>query len=258
MKIVVLVKDVPDTYGTRTLNPETGLADRSSTEQVMDEINERALEVALRYADRNPDVEVRVLTMGPPASAETARRSLAIGANSAVIVTDDRLAGADLGLTAEVLAAALARMGFDLVMAGNRSTDGSGGVVPAMIAELLDIPCATALNTVDISPDAVSGERVGDGPMMSVTATLPAIVSVTERLPEARFPSLKGTMAAKRKPLDELTLDDLGIEPENAAASRSIVLALSETPPHGAGVKIVDDGDAGLQLADFLVDRKLA
>ena len=150
MKIVVLVKEVPDTYGDRKLNLETGLADRGASESVIDEIGERALEVALTYADKAPDAEVVVLSMAPAGSAATVRKGLAMGAGSAVHIADEGLVGADLGLTAEVLAAALRRTGFDMVIAGNLSTDGSGGVIPAMVAELLDVPSATALNTVEI------------------------------------------------------------------------------------------------------------
>jgi len=257
MKIVVLVKEVPDTYGDRKLNLETGLADRGASETVLDEIGERSLEVALSYADKNPDAEVVVLSMAPSGSAATVRKGLAMGAGSAVHVADEGLVGADLGLTAEVLAAAIQRTGFDLVIAGNLSTDGSGGVIPAMVAELLDVPSATALNTVEIGDSVVSGERASDGATMQVSAELPAVISVTERLPDARFPNFKGIMAAKKKPFETLSLEDLGIEPEDAGASRSIVLGLSEKPPREAGTKIVDEGDAGQKLAEFLVQNRL-
>ena len=257
MKIVVLVKEVPDTYGDRKLSLETGLADRSASETVLDEIGERALEVALSYADKNADAEIVVLSMSPEGSAATVRKGLAMGAGSAVHVADEGLVGADLGLTAEVLAAALRRTGFDLVIAGNLSTDGSGGVMPAMVAELLGVPSATSLNSVEIGDGAVSGERASDGATMQVTAELPAVISITERLPDARFPNFKGIMAAKKKPFETVTLQDLGIEPEDPQASRSIVLALSEKPPREAGTKIVDEGDAGEKLAEFLVQNRL-
>ena len=257
MKIVVLVKEVPDTYGDRKLSLETGLADRSASETVLDEIGERALEVALSYADKNADAEIVVLSMSPEGSAATVRKGLAMGAGSAVHVADEGLVGADLGLTAEVLAAALRRTGFDLVIAGNLSTDGSGGVMGAMIAELLDVPNLTTLNSVVIGDGTVSGERASDGATMQVSADLPAVISITEALPDARFPNFKGIMAAKKKPFETLTLEDLGIEPEDPAASRSIVLALSEKPPRQAGTKIVDEGDAGTKLAEFLVQNRL-
>jgi electron transfer flavoprotein beta subunit len=258
MKIVVLVKEVPDTYGDRKLSLETGLADRGASETVLDEICERALEVALSYADKNAGTEVVVLSMAPAESAATVRKGLQIGASSAVHVADEGLAGADLGLTAEVLAAALKRTGFDLAITGNLSTDGSGGVIPAMIAELLDVPSATSLNSVEIADGTVSGERASDAGTMRVTAELPAVISITERLPDARFANFKGIMAAKKKPFETLSLEDLGVEPQDHSTSRSIVIGLTEKPPRQAGVKIVDEGDAGEKLADFLVQNRLA
>ncbi|GAA1975181.1 electron transfer flavoprotein subunit beta/FixA family protein [Microbacterium pumilum] len=258
MKIVVLVKEVPDTYGDRKLSLETGLADRGASETVLDEIGERSLEVALSFADKNPGTEVVVMSMAPEGSAATVRKGLAMGAASAVHIADEGLVGADLGLTAEVLAAALQRTGFDLVIAGNQSTDGSGGVMPAMIAELLDLPAATSLNSVEIADGKVSGERASDGATISVTAELPAVISITERLPDARFPNFKGIMAAKKKPFETVTLADLAVEPEDHSASRSIIIGLSEKPPRAAGVTIVDDGNAGEQLADFLIQNRLA
>ncbi|MEV8368041.1 electron transfer flavoprotein subunit beta/FixA family protein [Microbacterium sp. NPDC064584] len=257
MRIVVLVKEVPDTWGDRKLSLETGLADRSASERVLDEIGERSLEVALSYADQNAGTEVVVVSMAPAESAATVRKGLAMGAHSAVQVADEQLVGADLGLTAEVLAAAVSRTGFDLVIAGNLSTDGSGGVMGAMVAELLDVPNLTALTSVQIEDGRVSGERASDGATMRVSAELPAVISITEALPDARFPNFKGIMAAKKKPFETLTLADLGVEPEDHSASRSIVLALSEKPPRQAGTKIVDEGDAGEKLAEFLVQNRL-
>ena len=258
MRIVVLVKEVPDTYGDRKLDLETGLADRAASETVLDEIGERALEVALSYADAHAGTEVVVLSMSPESAAATVRKGLAMGAASAVHVVDGRLAGADLGLTAEVLAAAAQRTGFDLIIAGNQSTDGTGGVIPAMVAEVLGIPHATSLNSVELTDTTVAGERATDGGTMRVEATLPAIISITERLPDARFPNFKGIMAAKKKPFETLSLADLDIDPDDAAAARSIMIAIAERPPRAAGVKIVDEGDAGQQLAEFLVQNRLA
>ncbi|MDL9979300.1 electron transfer flavoprotein subunit beta/FixA family protein [Microbacterium sp. ASV49] len=258
MRIVVLVKEVPDTYGDRKLDLETGLADRAASETVLDEIGERALEVALSYADAHAGTEVVVLSMSPESAAATVRKGLAMGAASAVQVVDERLAGADLGLTAEVLAAAAKRTGFDLILAGNGSTDGVGGVIPAMVAEILDLPHATNLNSVELTDTSVSGERATDGGTMRVKASLPAVVSITERLPDARFPNFKGIMAAKKKPFETLSLGDLEIDADDPAAARSIMIQVSEKPPRAAGVKIVDEGDAGEQLAEFLIQNRLA
>ena len=257
MKIIVLVKEVPDTYGDRKLSLETGLADRAASETVLDEIGERALEVALTHADKNADTEVVVMSMAPAGSAATVRKGLAMGAASAVHVADEALSGADLTLTAQVLAAAIQRAGYDLVITGNLSTDGTGGVIPAMIAELLGVPQLTALTSIEITADGVKGARATDAGTMDVAAPLPAVVSITERMPDARFPNFKGIMAAKKKPFETLTLADLDIDADDHSTARSIVLSIAEKPPRSAGVKIVDEGDAGEKLAEFLVQNRL-
>lgn len=258
MKIIVLVKEVPDTYGDRKLNLETGLADREASETVIDEIGERALELALKYADANEGTDVAVLSLAPEYATSTIRKALAMGAGSAVHIADEALRGADLGLTAETLAAAIRRAGFDLVITGNLSTDGSGGMIPAMLAELLNVPLATGLSSVEIGDGAVSGTRIIDSGVQQVSAQLPAVISVTEALPGPRFPNFKGIMAAKKKPVETLTLADLGINAEDPDAARSIMLAVAEKPPRAAGVKITDEGDAGQKLADFLIENRLA
>ena len=258
MKIVVLVKEVPDTYGDRVLDLETGLAQREAGDRVLDEIGERALEVALAHADASGDAEVVLLSMAPEAATTSLRRGLAMGAASAVQVVDEGLVGADLGLTSQVLAAALDRIGFDLAITGNLSTDGTGGVLPAMIAELLDIPAATALTSVRIGDGEIAGVRASDAGTMEVSASLPAVISITEALPDPRMANFKGIMAAKKKPFETLTLADLDIDPLDGRWSRSIMIGIAEKPPRAAGVKIVDEGDAGEKLADFLVENRLA
>ncbi|MFF2370911.1 electron transfer flavoprotein subunit beta/FixA family protein [Agromyces sp. NPDC058110] len=258
MKIVVLAKEVPDTYADRKLDLETGIADRDASDRVPDEIGERALEVALAHADANPGTEVVVLMMAAEPAAPSVRKLLAMGATRAVQVVDAQLLGADLALTAEVLARAIEHVGFDLVIAGNQSTDGSGGVVPAMIAEHLDVPHATNLASVEIADDRVAGSRAVDGGSARVTATLPAVISITEQLPDPRFANFKGIMAAKKKPLDVLSLADLGVDAEAPDVARSIMLAIAERPPRSAGTKITDEGDAGERLAAYLVENRLA
>jgi electron transfer flavoprotein beta subunit len=257
MKIVVLLKEVPDTYGERKLDLETGLADRGAGDVLLDEINERALEAALAHADSHPGTELTVLTMGPGSAVTAMRKGLAMGAHNAIHVADERLLGADLGLTADVLAAAIRRGGFDLVVAGNLSTDGSGGVVPAMLAEALGLPHLTSLNSVEIGDSEVSGTRASEYGVATLTATLPAVISVTEALPDARFANFKGIMAAKKKPYETLTLDDLGIDALDESVARSIVIAIDERPARQSGTTIIDDGDGGVRLAEFLVSNRL-
>ncbi|MEV7663671.1 electron transfer flavoprotein subunit beta/FixA family protein [Paenarthrobacter sp. NPDC089316] len=257
MKIFVLVKEVPDTYGDRGLSLETGLVDRGANDPVLDEITERSLEVALAYADGNPGTEVIALSMAPESATASVRRALAIGAGSAVHVVDEDLVGADLGLTAEVLAAAIRRGEPDVVIAGNISTDGSGGVIPAMIAEHLGFAHLTALSAVEIAADGVSGKRASEFGTQHVSAPLPVVISITEALPEARFPNFKGIMAAKKKPIDVLSLADLQVSADPSAAPRTIMMAVSKKPPRAAGVKITDEGDAGMKLAEYLIQNQL-
>ena len=258
MKIIVLVKQVPDTEWERKLDPATGLLDRLAGENVADEINERALEVALRYKDSHKGTEVVVLSMGPASTTKALRKALSMGADSAVHILDDALAGSDVGWTAEVLAAALKNSSFDLVIAGNESTDGRGGVVPAMVAEHLSLPFLGSLNSAEISEHAVSGERRGEVGTLTAHASLPAVVSVTERSAEARFANFKGIMMAKRKPLVTVALRDLGVDPSALAGTgRSVVVTTSQRPARTAGKKIIDEGNAGNELAEFLVAGRL-
>lgn len=259
MKIIVLVKQVPDTDEERRLDRASGALDRGTGENVADEITERALEVALRYKDAHKETEVVVLSMGPGSVTKALRKSLSMGADSAIHVQDDALSGADAGWTAAVLAEAAKQAGFDLVVAGNESTDGRGGVVPAMIAEHLGLPHLSFLNSVDISESTILGERSTENGSMRVSASAPAVISVTERAAEARFPNFKGIMTAKRKPLTVLTLGDLGIDRGGVFAERgrTAVMTVSERAPRAAGKKIVDGGDAGEQLAAFLIAGRL-
>ena len=257
MKLIVLVKEVPDTFGDRKLDLETGLADRGASEPVLDEISERALEAALSYADAHEGTEVTVLSLAPETSMATIRKGLAMGAANAIHIADESLVGADITLTAEALAAAITRNGFDLVITGNASTDGASGMVPAAIAERLGVAHASQLNELQITESSVTGLRAVDGGTQRVTAQLPAVVAITEALPDPRFPNFKGIMAAKKKPFETLSLADLGVNAEQPEQARSIMLTIAEKPARAAGVKIVDEGDAGQQLAEFLNSNRL-
>jgi electron transfer flavoprotein beta subunit len=257
MRCVVLVKEVPDTYGERKLSLETGLADRSAGDVVLDEVDERALELALVYADAHPDCEVIAMSMGPESITPTLRKCLAMGAARAVHVVDGRLAGADYLATADALAAALKRARPDVVIAGNRSTDGSGGIVPAMVAEMLDIAYLGNVSRVELSETGATAERSTESSIVRLEADLPVLLSVTEQMPPARFPNFKGMMAAKKKPIDVVTVDELGIDPDSESDSHSIMISISERPARQAGVRVVDDGDAGEKLADYLISSRL-
>lgn len=257
MKVIVLMKEVPDTYGDRTLDLETGLLNRSGSEPVLDEITERALEVALSQRETQPNTEVVLLTVGPDRTLPaTLRKGLAMGADRAVHVHDAGLLGADLTLTAQVIAAAAKHIGFDLVVAGNASTDGGGGALPSMVAELLGVAGLISLSSVVLDELTVSGRCNTEHDSFEAIADLPAVISVTEALPDARFPNFKGIMAAKKKPFETLDLAQLGIALD-AEASRSIVIAAAQRPARNAGIRIDDAGDAGEQIADFLAQNQL-
>ena len=250
MKIVVLVKEVPDTYGERRLDLDTGLLDRSG-DLVIDEINERALEVALLVKDREKSTEVVVVTVGPDSVKDALRKKLlAMGADRAVHVVDDALAAADALTTARALAMALRAEGADLVVAGNESSDGGGGVVPAMVAELLELPLLGELSEANVGDGVVDGTRAVDGVETVLRAQLPALITVTEKSVEARFPNFRGVMGAKKKPLDQLPAGDVG-------SVSTEVLSVAERPARAAGTVIEDEGEAGARLAEFLKTQGL-
>jgi len=257
VRIVVLVKQVPDTYGDRDLVLETGLVDRSG-EAVVDEIGERAVEAALTIQAGLPGTTVTALTMGPEGAVDALRKVLAMGADDAVHVVDDGLVGADLTLTAEVLAEAIRRQGADLVIAGNVSTDGAGGVMAAMLAEHLGLAQVSNLSAVRVEGGRVVGSRVTDGGTATVEAALPAVASITEAMPDPRFPSFKGIMAAKKKPVSRVSAAELGADLPGEHSARAIVLAAAARPPRSAGVTITDEGDGGRRLAEWLIAQKLA
>lgn len=257
MKIAVLVKEVPDTWSDRKIDESTKRVDRGG-DVVIDEINEKAVEAALLVKEAN-DGEVTAVTMGPKNALDAVRKALAMGADAGIHIMDDALGGSDAVQTSAALAAALASRGFDLVIAGNESTDGRTAAIPAMLAERLRLAQATFLRTLSVKDGTVSGERMVEDGHVEVSAPLPALVSVTEQIAEARFPNFKGIMAAKKKPVETLTLADLGIEASEAGGenSWSVVDTVTAKPPREGGTIIKDDGTAGQQLADYLASAKL-
>ncbi|MDY6056104.1 electron transfer flavoprotein subunit beta/FixA family protein [Micrococcus sp.] len=259
MKIVVLAKQVPDTWQTRTLDMDTGMVVRDgAAEPVPDEISERVMEVALAHRDAGAEAEIVALTMGPEDATKTLRKLLAMGADSAVHVTDAALAGSDAVQTARVLAAALDRVGADLVLAGGLSTDGATGVVPAMVAELLDRPILPSVEALEITEAEVRGVVVTDHARLTAAAPLPAVATLTDRTPEPRFPNFKNIMAAKKKTIETLSLADLGLTAGPVEADRRCVMvSAAARPERQAGPKVVDDGTAAEQLVAFLAERRL-
>lgn len=256
MLIAVLVKQVPDTGDVRELDPEKHVVDRAGGNPVLDEINERAVEFALRLKDRDKSVEVTLVSMGPQGVKNSLRKALAMGADSAVHIEDPALAGADAAVTARVLSRALKRIGADLVVAGKASTDGGMQVVPPMIAQLLDLPYLGSLDEVELNGSSLTGARTADGRVTRLGANLPAVITVTDRHPDARFPGLKGVIAAKRKPVTALDLAALGMDPSEAV-SLTRVTSSKASPPRQPGPRILDDGTAADQLVSFLESRSL-
>jgi electron transfer flavoprotein beta subunit len=258
LKIAVLVKEVPDTWGDRVIDPATKRVARNG-EVVTDEISEKAVEVALLVKEANRGSEVTVVTMGPSHAIDTIRRCLAMGADSAIHVVDDALAGSDLIQTSAALSSAMASHDFDLVIAGNESTDGRAGVLPAMIAERLGFAQLTFLRTLAVTDEMATGERVTSDGFVTVTASLPAVVSVTEQIAEARYPNFKGIMGAKKKPVQIASASDLDLDADavGGANSSSVVDSVTPRPERSSGVIVTDDGTAVLQLLDYLAAAKL-
>ncbi|MDX3613927.1 electron transfer flavoprotein subunit beta/FixA family protein [Streptomyces europaeiscabiei] len=259
MNIVVLVKQVPDTGAERTLSPADHRLDREDADLVLDEINERAAEEALSLKE-TVDAHITVVSMGPDSALEAVRRVLAMGADRGIHVCDDRLRGADVVTTAKVLAAAVRTVeNVDLVLAGDATTDGRASAVPAVVADLLALPQVTHVRKLDVDAGRVRGERETENGEATLDAPLPALVSVTEKINEPRYPSFKGIMAAKKKPVDTVGLDDLFPDADDAAflVTRTRVLEAVPRPPRSAGTRVTDDGSAGRQLAAYLIAQKL-
>jgi electron transfer flavoprotein beta subunit len=257
MNIVVCVKQVPDTWSERTLKAGDSTLDRDSADAIINELDEYAIEEGLRLAEAHGG-EVTILSMGPQRASESIRKALSMGADKAVHVLDDGLAGSDAIQTSATLAAALTRIGFDLVILGSESTDARMGVMAAMLSERLGVPQLSFANKVETDGKAISIQRVTDTGFDKVEASLPAVVSVVEKTNEPRYPSFKGIMAAKKKPVETLSLADLGIEPASVglASAGSEVVSFTKAPPRQAGTITTDDGDGGTKAAEFLATRK--
>ncbi|WP_225729651.1 MULTISPECIES: electron transfer flavoprotein subunit beta/FixA family protein [unclassified Nocardia] len=257
--IVVLIKQVPDTWSERKLTDGDFTLDREAADAVLDEINERAVEEALLIKEAQGG-EVTVLAAGPDRATEAIRKALSMGADKAIHINDPAIHGSDAVQTAWVLAGALGQVeGVELVIAGNEATDGRAGAVPAIIAEYLGIPQLTHLRKLTVDGNKITGERETDEGVFKLEATLPAIVSVTEKINEPRFPSFKGIMAAKKKEVQTFTLADLGIDPSTVGVANagSIVTAATPKPPRSAGEKVADEGDGGNKIAQYLIAQKI-
>jgi len=259
MNIVVLIKQVPDTWSERTLSDSDKTLDRASSDAVLDEINERAVEEALKIKEAG-DAEVTILTAGPDRATDAIRKALSMGADKAVHVNDDAIHGSDAVATAKVLAKAIGTVGdVDLVLAGNEATDGRSGAMAGMIGEVLGWPSLTHANALTVGDGTATVKRETDEGTCDVTASLPAVVSVGEKINEPRYPSFKGIMAAKKKPVSTLGVADLGLDASEVGLAGSLVAvdSFAPRPPKSGGQKVEDEGDGGAKIAEFLVGQKL-
>jgi len=251
------VKYVPDATGDRHFADDLTV-DRDDVDGLLSELDEYAVEQALQIAEEADDAEVTVLTVGPEDAKDALRKALSMGADKAIHVEDDDLHGTDVMGTSLVLAKAIEKAGYDLVISGMASTDGAAGVVPALLAERLGVPQVTLLSEVAVEDGVVTGRRDGDTASEQLQAQLPAVVSVTDQSGEARYPSFKGIMAAKKKPVQAWDLSDLDIEAEEVGleGSWTKVESAAERPARTAGTIVNDEGEGGKQLAEFLASQK--
>ncbi|MFI8403108.1 electron transfer flavoprotein subunit beta/FixA family protein [Streptomyces sp. NPDC085463] len=257
LKIAVCVKYVPDATGDRGFADDL-TTDREAVDGLLSELDEYAVEQALQIAEESDDAEVTVVTVGPDDAKDALRKALSMGADKAVHVNDESIHGSDVFATSAILAKALEKTGFDLVVCGMASTDGAMGVLPALLAERLNLPQVTLLSEVSVEDGTVKGRRDGDAATELLEAPLPAVVSVTDQSGEARYPSFKGIMAAKKKPVEELDLDDLDVAADEVGLAGSWTLVDSATPrpARTQGTVVTDEGDGGKQLAAFLAAQK--
>ncbi len=257
MKIAVCVKQVPDTWAEKSLRAEDSTLDRETPDGVLNELDEYAVEEALQIAEAHGG-EVTVVSMGPQRAAETVRKALSMGADAGIHVVDDALHGSDAVATSAVLAAALAGKDFDLIIFGSESTDARMSVIPAMVAERLGVAQLTFAQRVTVEGSNVSIERVTDYGFDTITAAMPAVISVVEKINEPRYPSFKGIMAAKKKPVETVGVTDLGVDAGavGQAAAWSAVADFATRPPKPAGTIVADEGDGGARIAAYLTEQK--
>jgi electron transfer flavoprotein beta subunit len=255
VKIAVCVKHVPEGHGR--IEPGSGRLDRSG-EGALNHFDANAIEEALRLKG-DGDGEVVVVSMGPERAADSLRKALAMGADRAVLVSDEAAAGADLVATSRVLAGALARESADLVLFGQQASDADGAVLWAAVAERLRRPVVSQAAEVTVDGGRVRVKRQTEFGYDVIEAPLPAVVAVSDAINEPRYPSLKGIMGAKKKPFETISVADTGVDAGEAgeAGSKTVVLALGDPPARGDARKIEGDADAAQAIVDFLAEKRL-
>jgi electron transfer flavoprotein beta subunit len=257
MNVVVCVKQIPDPAEPGKLEADNTL-DRSG-KLILDESDSYGVEMALQLVDAAGGGEVTLVSMAPGGETSGLRTALAMGAAKAILVSDDALSGAGALDTAKVLAAAIKRAEPELVITATESSDGYTGTVPEQIAALLGLPSVTFAKHVEIADGTVKVQRQTEAGYDEVEAPLPALVSVTAGVVEPRYPSFKGIMAAKSKPVDQVTVADLGIDPASVGSGGSgqEIVAVDDAPAREAGELVEDDGEAYQRVVSFLEDLKV-
>jgi electron transfer flavoprotein beta subunit len=257
MNVIVCVKQIPDPALPGELDPSTNTLKRDG-KLILDESDSYGVEMALQLVTAAGGGEVSLVSMAPNDETSGLRTALAMGAAKAILVSDDALKGSDALSTAKVLAAAIKRAEPDLVIAATEATDGYTGTVPEQVAALLGLPSVTFAKKIDIDGQTVKVERQTEAGYDEVTAPLPAVVSVTAGVVEPRYPSFKGIMAAKSKPVDQLTVADLGLDGQvGAAAARQEIVSVQPAEERQAGEKVEDDGEGFKKIVEFLEKQKV-
>jgi electron transfer flavoprotein beta subunit len=258
MKIAVCAKYVPEATVARRIDPSTKRLDRSG-EGVLNPFDANAVEEALNLKEGTGDGEVVIVSVGPDKALEAMRRALAMGADRAVLVSDEAAAGSDLVATSRVLAAVLEREDADVVLFGQQANDGDGAVLWAAVADRMRLPVVSQISELEVAGGTATAKRQTEYGYDTIATPLPAILAVADSLNEPRYPSLKGIMGAKKKPQEVKSLADLGVEADRAgeAGSRTTVRSLGDPPSRGDTVKIEDDGSGAQKILEFLVERKL-
>ncbi|MGZ4104075.1 MAG: electron transfer flavoprotein subunit beta/FixA family protein [Actinomycetota bacterium] len=253
MNVLVCVKQIPDPNNPYSM--ANGRLKRDGGQNVLDPGDEFGVEAALQLTEANGG-EVTVVSMGPAQAMEAIRRALSMGAQKGILITDDALQGADALVTARVLATAIKRAGFDLVIAGCESTDGYTGTVPGTVAELLGVPLASFAKHLEVKDTTLHIQRQTETGYDDVECPLPAVVTVTAGVNEPRYPTFKGIMQAKSKPVEQLAVADLGLSGDDAKPTQNVA-KVSDAPARGAGEKFEDDGTGAAKVADFLKEAKV-
>jgi electron transfer flavoprotein beta subunit len=257
MNVTVCVKQIPDPALPGELDPATNTLKRDG-KLILDESDSYGVEMALQLVDKAGGGEVRLVSMAPNGETSGLRTALAMGAAQAVLISDPELAGSDALTTAKVLAAATQKLGeSDLIIAATESSDGYTGTVPEQLAEVLGLPSVTFAKSVEIDDGTLKVNRQTEAGYDEVVCSLPAVVSVTAGVVEPRYPSFKGIMDAKKKPVDTVTAADLGVTPVGWAGANQEIVEVAQAPERAAGEKVVDDGDAHLKIVAFLENLKV-